>query len=679
MIRLATTTVGFAALLATTAIAQTPTADLAKPPASATHFVIQSTGGKHGDAYAWTTAAGTRMARESMNLRGQVWEDDVAMTPGPGGVPLALTIRGVAPTGDAAETFSTKSGTATWKSQIDAGSAAFDGKAFYSAQGALGMPNIWFLEALIAAPGHRLTLLPGGGAAARKLSSLIVGSGATAKSVDLWIITGVGTSPFPVWATPDGKAFAATFGIGFLPEAYAGEQAKLEKAQTAALALEAPKIAHALGRMPTTPVAFTHVRTFDADAVVFRTDQTVVVDKGVIVAVGPAASTAVPTGAQVIAGKGMTLVPGMWDCHMHVGDDYTGPQELSLGVTSVRDPGNDDLQTIDRRTREAKGDLLFPHVYPSSLIDGKGPYTAQVANVATSEAEAIRLVDRAKANGFTGVKFYGTFDPAWLPATIRQAHKDGLHVHGHIPHGIRPSVALRDGYDEITHINWIVMEGVPESALATDNGIGRFEAPGRYAKDMDMGGPAMAAIVATMAKNHIYSDPTMVTFEALYVPDNGDLSPAYAPFAGTLPPTTERGFRSGGFAVPKDLTRADYRASWAKMVDLLGRMHKAGVPIVAGTDGSGIEIVRELEIYQTAGFTPAEALAAATIVPATLVGQEAHTGSIKVGKTADLVLVEGDPSTRLGDLRQTRVVMLDGKMLDADALRTAAGYAGRPK
>ncbi|MBC7496561.1 MAG: amidohydrolase family protein [Sphingomonadaceae bacterium] len=182
-----------------------------------------------------------------------------------------------------------------------------------------------------------------------------------------------------------------------------------------------------------------------------------------------------------------------------------------------------------------------------------------------------------------------------------------------------------------------------------------------------------------MAKNHIYSDPTMVTFEGLYVPDNGDLSPAYAPFAGTLPPTTERGFRSGGFAVPKDLTRADYRASWAKMVDLLGRMHKAGVPIVAGTDGSGIEIVRELEIYQQAGFTPAEALAAATIVPAQLVGQGGHTGSIKVGKTADLVLVEGDPSTRIGDLRQTRVVMLDGKLLDADALRTAAGYAGRPK
>jgi imidazolonepropionase-like amidohydrolase len=131
--------------------------------------------------------------------------------------------------------------------------------------------------------------------------------------------------------------------------------------------------------------------------------------------------------------------------------------------------------------------------------------------------------------------------------------------------------------------------------------------------------------------------------------------------------------------VPKDLTRADYRASWAKMVQILNKMHQAGVPIVAGTDGSGLEIVHELEIYEQAGFTPAETLAAATIVPARLVGQDTNTGSIKVGKAADLALVEGDPEKTIGDLRQTRVVMLDGKMLDADALRQSVGFSGRPK
>jgi imidazolonepropionase-like amidohydrolase len=426
-------------------------------------------------------------------------------------------------------------------------------------------------------------------------------------------------------------------------------------------------------------VAFTHVRVFDADAKTFLADRTVLVDKGRIVAHAGANEIEIPANAKVIDGKGKTLLPGLWDCHMHVGNDFTGLQELSMGVTSVRDPGNDDSLTIDRAARVKKQQLLMPNVYSSSLIDGRGPYTAQVANTATSEAEAITLVDKAKANGFIGVKFYGTLNKDWLPAAAAQAHKQGLHVHGHIPVGMRPLEAIHAGYDEITHINWIAMEAMPAEVIAASNGIMRFEGPGRFMKDLDVNSEAFGRIIKTMAEKGIYSDPTMVAFEGLYVPENGDLSPAYAPFVGTLPPTIERGFRTGGFAVPKDLTRADYRASWNKMVKLLGRMHEAGVPIVAGTDGAGIELVRELEIYVEAGMTPAEALATATLVPAKLVGQDKNTGSIKVGKTADLVLVEGDPSQRIGDLRQTRVVMLGGKLLDADALRAAAGYSGRPK
>ncbi len=670
---------GIAALLSTSAMAQTALADLAKPPADATHYVIQSTGGKHGDSYRWTTADGTVMNRESMNLRGQVFEQDQTTTFGSDKMPAKVVIRGFTPNGDAGETFAVDGGTAKWKSQIDAGSAPYATPAYYASQGGPFAANGLFIERLLASPGHDMTLLPGGKAHAEKVAALDIGEGAAKKTIMLWLITGLSNSPTPVWTDSDDKFFAFTFGLAVIPIAYAGEQKKIEKAQAEAMSAQMPGLAKALAKLPSTPVAFVNVKLFDADARKFLPAQTVVVNNGTIVAVGPASKVKAPKGAQIFDGKGKTLVPGMWDCHMHVGDDYTGLQELSLGVTSVRDPGNNDVLTIDRRNRTAKGELLFPNVYASSLIDGKGPYTAQVANVATSQEEAIKLIDKAKAGGFIGIKFYGTFDPKWLPAAIAEAHKQGLHVHGHIPAGIRPMEAIRDGYDEITHINWIVMQGVPASVLPTDNGIGRFEAPGRYAKDMNMDGPEMTEIVNTMAKKHIYSDPTMVTFEGLYYPENGELSPAYAPFVGTLPPTSERGFRSGGFAPPKDLTRADYRASWEKITQLLTKMHKAGVPIVAGTDGSGIEIIRELEIYVAAGFTPAEALAAATIVPAQLVKADKKTGSIKVGKTADLVLVEGDPSVNIGDLRHTRTVMLGGKLMDADALRTAAGFGGRPK
>jgi imidazolonepropionase-like amidohydrolase len=670
---------GLVVLCSSAVLAQTPTAELLKPPANARHYIIQSTAGKHGDSWAWTTADGARQSRESLNLRGQVFELDASGKAGKDGMPASFEIRGVTPQGDAGETFNVAAGTASWKSPVDTGSTAYSTPAFYASFGGPIDTTAWLVEKLLASPTRTLKMLPGGEARAEKLTTVWVGEGASRKEVTAWAITGVQNFPIPVWADKDNKFFGFSFFLSWLPEEYQGEHANLTEAQTKALSASAPALAKKLLKTPTGPVAFTNVRLFDSEAKQFVAGQTVIIDKGLISAVGPAGSVKVPSGAQVFDGKGKTLLPGLWDCHMHFANDFSGLQELSMGVTSVRDPGNDDSLTLDRRERAKKGELLTPNVYPSSLIDGKGPFAAQVANVATSEAEAVALVTKAKEKGFYGVKFYGTLKPEWIPAAAAEAHKQGLHVHGHIPAGMRPLDAIKAGYDEVTHINWIMMQAMPDSVIAVSNGIMRFEGPGRYGKDVDLDAGPIDSIVKTMAAKGIYSDPTMVAFEGLYVPENGDLSPAYAPFVGTLPPSTERAFRVGGFAVPKDLTRAHYRASWARIVQLLGKMHKAGVQIVAGTDGAGIELIRELEIYVEAGMTPAEALAAATIVPARLVGQDKTTGSIKVGKVADLVLVEGDPSTRIGDLRQTRTVVLGGKLLDADELRKAAGFSGRPK
>src|SRR5215471_10244323 len=143
-----------------TAFAQVPAADLAKPPADARHLIIHSTGGKHGDSWIWVTPDGTRMGRESMNLRGQVFELDSNGTAGADGMPATLTIRGVTPAGDAAETFSISSGTASWKSPVDSGSAPYSGPAFYLSQGGPIETTAWFVEALLAAPDHSLDLLP---------------------------------------------------------------------------------------------------------------------------------------------------------------------------------------------------------------------------------------------------------------------------------------------------------------------------------------------------------------------------------------------------------------------------------------------------------------------------------------------------------------------------------------
>ena len=190
---------------------------------------------------------------------------------------------------------------------------------------------------------------------------------------------------------------------------------------------------------------------------------------------------------------------------MHVGDDFAGPFLLSLGITSARDPGNDNTLTLARAERRAKGDLLSPKIYPSLLIDGKGPNSSQTGTVVTSSQEAIVAVQRARADGFTGIKFYGTYNPEWVASAATEAHRLGLHVHGHVPAGMRPSQAIAAGYDELTHIYFVMMEAMPDSVVATSNGINRFDGIGRYAKDVDLNASPIKSLIAMMATRKIAS------------------------------------------------------------------------------------------------------------------------------------------------------------------------------
>ena len=661
------------------AVAQLPKEQLLVPPADAQQFKIVSAAGEHGSAAVWRLADGSFAFRESMNLRGQVFEQDEVIHTAANGQPDKIVIRGFTPNGDSAETFAITNGTATWQSPIDKGSAAYDGKAQYASFGGPFAANAYFVEAIMKAPGRQVPLLPGGVARIEKLVDVAVGSGATAKTVTVWTLEGVSNEPIPVVMNADGTFFGFVNGIALLPDAYVGDMLKLQKAQIDALAARNPAYKARFGTVSPVPVAFTHVKLFDALTGKFIDDQTVVADKGKITVVGAAATVKLPANARVIDGKGKTLSPGIWDAHMHVGSDLTGLQLLSQGETSARNPGADIQPTLLRNQQIAAGKLLFPTVYSSVLIDGKGPLQAQGGISVGSADEAIAAVRRAKENGFTAVKFYTSMKPEWLWPAIKEAKQLGLHVHGHIPASLRPTEVIAGGYDEITHINFVMMQALPDEVVNVDNGIQRFYGPGKYAKDVDLNAEPMKSLIKLMAAKQTVVDPTLGVFEGLYVPENGDLSPSYAPYVGTMPPAVERGFRAGGFQPPAGVTRADWRASFAKLVALVKALHDAGVPIVAGTDGSGLEIVRELELYVQAGFTPGEALQTATIMPARLVGADKATGSVTVGKEADLVLVDGDVSKDIGAMRRTVWVMSDGALMNADELRQAAGFSGRPK
>jgi imidazolonepropionase-like amidohydrolase len=157
------------------------------------------------------------------------------------------------------------------------------------------------------------------------------------------------------------------------------------------------------------------------------------------------------------------------------------------------------------------------------------------------------------------------------------------------------------------------------------------------------------------------------------------MPPAELPYADTLPPQLSRAFLSGGMSPPPGLSRQRMRASFGKLQALIPELYKRHIPVMAGTDGFGFDLIRELELYVQAGMTPEDALATATIIPAQTFHLGEQTGSLAKGKLAELALIDGDPSKNIGDLRQVELVMRDGKLMKASELRSAIGISGPPK
>jgi hypothetical protein len=428
-----------------------------------------------------------------------------------------------------------------------------------------------------------------------------------------------------------------------------------------------------------TPTLVDHVLLFDSVAGRYLPDRAVLIADGKVAEVGAGGSIKAPPGAVAIDGRGKTLTPGLWDSHQHVGDDWNLLQNVATGMTNYRSPGSMIDEALSIFKRRAAGDLLAPDGKVSIIVDRKDPLAAQIALTVSSAQEAIAAVDKIKAAGMWGVKFYTSMNPAWIAPAAAEAHKLGLHVHGHVPAGMRPLEAVRAGYDEVTHINFIMMQAMPQEVVDKANTAARLEGPARYGKDVDLDSPALKAFYAELAQRKTIIDPTLTVWEPLMTSDGTAISPEYAPFANIAPPSVVRGWKIGGYPLSEGLTRDDYRKSFVKMVQIVGKLHQAGVRIVAGTDGYGLELVRELELYQQAGLSNVEALQTATIIPARMTGMDDRAGSIAPGKTADIILVDGDVSKDITNLRHVDTVFLDGYRLNGEELREASGLHGMPK
>ncbi len=670
----------FAAIASFASAAPVPKEQLSTPPSGARHYTISSTAGKHGDVWSWTRPDGGVAYRMSMSLRGWLTEEDELVTVGNDRRPTAIAIRGYSDQGDATEDFSVDgTGVAHWKTVVDSGSAAFASRR-YNTYGGPWLASEMDIEALVAAGDQGIDLLPTGHASITYGQSVQVEGPHGPRTVKLAFIRGYSFSPSPVWLDSDGHFFGNAGVISLLPEGYEASGPKLKVLQDQAIADMVRAVAHQfLSPANRTPTLVDHVLMFDSVAGRYLPNRAVLIADGKVAAVGAGGSIKPRAGMVVIDGRGKTLTPGLWDSHQHVGDDWNLLQNVATGMTNYRSPGTiiDDALSIYRR--RAAGDLLAPDGKISVIIDRKDPLAAQGALTVSSAEEAIAAVDTIKAAGLWGVKFYTSMNPAWIAPASAEAHKLGLHVHGHVPAGMRPLEAVRAGYDEVTHINFILMQAMPQEVVDKSNTAARLEGPARYGKDVDLNSHTMQAFYAELSTRRTIIDPTLTVWEPLMTSDGSAISPEYAPFAEIAPPTVARNWKIGGYPLSEGLTRDDYRRSFAKMVELVGKLHQAGVRIVAGTDGSGLELVRELELYQQAGLSNAQALQSATIIPAQMTGMADRAGSIAPGKTADIILVGGDVSKDLANLRHVDTVFLDGYRLSGEALREASGLHGMPK
>jgi len=203
----------------------------------------------------------------------------------------------------------------------------------------------------------------------------------------------------------------------------------------------------------------------------------------------------------------------------------------------------------------------------------------------------------------------------------------------------------------------------------------RFYLPAEKLATLDFDSKPVQDFIRLLADKQVVVDPTLATFDFLRQ-RAGNLSQAYAAVAEHLPPDVRRGLYRADMKIPDDATAARYEKSYMKAIDFVGRMYRAGVPIVAGTDAmAGFTLQRELELYVQAGMTPAQALQVATWNGAKYSRVLQDRGSITPGKRADLILVDGDPTTNISDIRKVALVVKGDTAYAPSEIYEALGIA----
>ena len=386
--------------------------------------------------------------------------------------------------------------------------------------------------------------------------------------------------------------------------------------------------------------AIVNVRLIDGLEGAPQEDAVVVVKGNRIIQAGPKNQVNIPEGAEITDGTGMSLLPGLIDSHLHnVNNNKALHSILTNGVTTVRDPGHPFRFYQSLHFATAK----MPRVYLTGAhLDGYPGVYLQQASLIRSNDHIETLINEYVKQGGSGIKIYFRLPLKYFETVIKTADFYHIPVVAHLEL-VDADDAIMAGLQGIEHVtSFGTSLADPKDAKefresVRENSSNRGE--GRYHlwSKIDLSSDRVKEVLEYAAKNNVVLSPTLATFERQF----------------------------------GDNEVKDYQAKGFKnMLDFVGMAHKAGVTIVTGSHNSGkyvqpgLAYQREMELFVDAGMNPLEVISSSTIHNARYFRAQDRLGSIEVGKLADLILVEGDPSNDIKAMYAIRKIMLNGEWVD---------------
>jgi imidazolonepropionase-like amidohydrolase len=422
-------------------------------------------------------------------------------------------------------------------------------------------------------------------------------------------------------------------------------------------------------------VALVHARVIDGTGAAAREDQTLVIRDGNIAAIGDAARTVPPAGATIVDLTGKSVIPGLVMLHEHLyyttGPGVYGQLGVSFsrlylagGVTTMRTAGNvNGIMDINVARRIAAGEMPGPAIDPTAPYVN-GPNTFLQMHAVESANQARTHVGYWQEQGATSLKAYMQISRAALKGAIDEGHKRGMKITGHLC-SVTYGEAADLGIDNLEHGFFAATDFVPDKQPDVCPGQAKGQ---QTIAALDENGEPFKALVKKLVDKHVALTSTLTVFETF---TRGRPMPSGL---DVLTPQLKASFERA-YERASQNTQSVYATLFPKAMRLERAFVKAGGMLVAGTDPTGAGGVvpgyadqRQIELLVEAGFSPLEAISIGTLNGAKYLGRDARIGSIALGKQADLVVVAGNPSTTIADIRRVDTVFKNGVGFDPQKL-----------